>query len=276
MNLSTRPASNYLLADLVQVLNRGFEQYFVPIQFTNSTFLNMLSKDGIDLSASRVLLADDRPCGIALIARRAARRASRLAAMGIALDTRGKGAGTWLMKELIAEAHERGEHEMVLEVIEQNQPAVRLYENYGFKRIRRLIGCIRQGGEVKQEGELQEFDVNELGRLITQHGLPDLPWQLSRESITQMDPPARVFRHGETYIAISNPEAEHIVIWSLLVEPQARGRGLGTKMLKRVIANHPGKTWHVPAICPEEFSGVFERAGFERESLSQWQMKLSL
>jgi ribosomal protein S18 acetylase RimI-like enzyme len=223
-----------------------------------------------------VLLADDRPCGIALIARRAARRASRLAAMGIAREARGKKAGTWLMKELIAEAGERGDREMVLEVIEQNQAAVRLYENYGFARIRRLIGCIRTDGEERQEGGLQTVEVNDLGRLIAQHGLPDLPWQLCRESITQMDPPARVFRHGETYIAISNPEAEHIVIWSLLVEPQARGRGLGTKMLKRVIANHPGKTWHVPAICPEEFSGVFERAGFERESLSQWQMKLSL
>ena len=31
------------------------------------------------------------------------------------------------MKELIAEACERGDSEMVLEVIEQNEPAVRLY-----------------------------------------------------------------------------------------------------------------------------------------------------
>jgi hypothetical protein len=47
-------------------------------------------------------------------------------------------------------------------------------------------------------------------------------------------------------------------------------------MLKRIIANYAGKTWHVPALCPEEFGKVFERAGFEKEKLSQWQMKLEL
>lgn len=74
----------------------------------------------------------------------------------------------------------------------------------------------------------------------------------------------------------SNPEAEHVVIWSLLVEPSARGNRFGMDMLKNVMANHPGKTWHVPAIFPEEFGNIFERAGFEREDISQWQMKLLL
>jgi hypothetical protein len=66
------------------------------------------------------------------------------------------------------------------------------------------------------------------------------------------------------------------VIWSLLVEPAARGKDLGVDMLQRVIASHPGKTWHVPAIFPEEFGKIFERAGFKREELTQWQMKLRL
>ncbi len=66
------------------------------------------------------------------------------------------------------------------------------------------------------------------------------------------------------------------MIWSLLVEPDARGKELGVDMLQRVIANHPGKTWHVPAIFPEEFGGIFEHAGFEQEELTQWQMRLML
>ena len=77
-------------------------------------------------------------------------------------------------------------------------------------------------------------------------------------------------------MVVSNPEAEHIVIWSLLVEPEARGNELGIKMLRRVMAHYPGRTWHVPALCPEEFGTVFEKAGFEKEKLSQWQMKLKL
>lgn len=276
MALTSLPASNFPVSDLVSVLNQGFEDYLIPVQFTNSAFLNMLHKDGIDLSISRILLADQEPCGIALIARRGALRACRLAAMGINKAARGKGAGSWLMKKLIADASERGDHEMVLEVIEQNEPAVRLYRNYGFESVRRLIGFIRKNAEEREKNDLQEIDLQEMGPLISQHGLPDLPWQLSGESITQMNPPIHAYRNKKAYIAISNPAAEHVAIWSLLVEREARGHGLAAKMLKHVIAEHGRRTWHVPALCPEEFEKVFEGAGFEREKLSQWQMKLNL
>jgi ribosomal protein S18 acetylase RimI-like enzyme len=278
MDFDIVPASNYSLPDLVQLLNRGFEEYFISIRFTADIFSNMLRKDGIDLADSRVLIADDQACGIALIARRRALHTSRLAAMGIAKETRGKGAGSWFMKELVHDACKRGDHEMVLEVIEQNEPAVKLYRNYGFETVRRLVGYTHRGKDEQEneKGDLHEIDLREMGRLIAQHGLADLPWQLSGESIPQMNPPPRAYHDDQAYIVISNPEAEHVVIWSLLVEPAARGKGLGTKLLRRALATWTGKTWHIPALCPEEFGRVFEQAGFEKETLSQWQMKLNL
>ncbi|HET9911247.1 MAG TPA: GNAT family N-acetyltransferase [Anaerolineales bacterium] len=276
MNFDSAPASNYPLPDLVKFLNRGFEAYFVPIQFNTVTFLDMLRKDGIDLTASRVLILDDQPCGLALIARRG--WVSRLAAMGIATEVRGKGAGSWFMKGLIDEARRRGEREMVLEVIEQNEPAVKLYEKSGFQVVRRLIGFTHRDKEAEENerGALHKIDLREMGQLVSQHGLPDLPWQLSGESIAQMNPPACAYSKGQAYMAISNPEAEQVVVWSLLVELEARGKNLGANLLKSVIASHRGKTWHMPAIFPEEFGKAFERADFKRQELSQWQMKLIL
>ena len=275
MEFSILPASNYPLPDLVQYLNQGFEDYFIPIQFNHVTFLNMLRKDGIDLTASRILLVDHHPCGIALIARRG--WTSRLAAMGISSERRGKGAGSWFMEKLTEEACERGDREMLLEVIEQNEPAVKLYRRCGFESVRRLLGFVRKDSKESDPGDLQEIDLREMGRLVSQYGLPDLPWQLSGESIAQMNPPARAFRNGQAYVAVSNPEAEHVVIWSLLVEPQARGRGLGTRLLKSMLAlGATNPTWHAPAVFPEEFQKVFRRAGFEQEKLSQWQMSLPL
>jgi len=276
MDFDTALASNYSLPDLVEFLNRGFEDYFVPIQFNTFTFLNMLRKDGIDLTASRVLIVDHQPCGMALIARRG--WASRLGAMGIAKKARGRGAGSWFMDALVKEAYERDEREMVLEVIEKNDVAVKLYRKSGFQTVRRLIGFTRRDKDEDQneKSDLQEIDLREIGKLISQHGLPDLPWQLSAESIAQMNPPARAYRKGQAYVAVSNPNSEHLVIWSLLVEEQARGNGLGIDMLRSLIASHAGKTWHVPAIFPEEFEKVFKRAGFEKEKLSQWQMHLNL
>jgi GNAT superfamily N-acetyltransferase len=275
--MDIKSASDYPMADLVQLLNLSFENYLVHIHFNLTQFQTMLRKDSIDLTTSRVLLKDDNPSGIALIARRG--RVSRLAAMGIVKKARGKKIGTWFIEQLVSEARTRNDRGMVLEVIEQNDAAVRLYQKQGFQTIRRLIGFIRSENSpnfVSEANEhLHEIDLREMGRLILQHGLPDLPWQLSGETIALLHPPVRAFKKGCAYIVISNPDVEQVVIWSLLVEPEARGKGLSVELLENVMANYPGKTWHVPAIWPEEFGVIFERVGFQREELSQWQMRLS-
>jgi ribosomal protein S18 acetylase RimI-like enzyme len=165
---------------------------------------------------------------------------------------------------------------MLLEVIEQNDAAVRLYEKFGFQNMRRLFGYLRKEAVELEPGHVQEVDVREVGWLIAQHGLHDLPWQLTGETISQMTPPTRAYCKGKAYIVISDPESGHVVIWSLLVEPDARGNHFGRRILKTVIANHPQKTWHVPALYPQELGRVFESAGFQREALTQWQMRLAL
>jgi GNAT superfamily N-acetyltransferase len=274
MKLDTTPASNYPMPDLVQLLNLSFESYLIPVHFDIPYFLNMLRKDNVDLSLSRVLLADGEPAGIGLIARRG--WTSRLAAMGIVKGMRGKKAGSWFMARLIQEARERGDREMLLEVIEQNEPAVRLYKNHGFQTVRRLVGYQHQDAKQDAKNGLEEIDLREMGYLILQHGLSNLPWQLSGETIALLNPPARAFKKGNAYIAISNPDLENVVISSLLVEPQARRQGLAVDLIETIMANYPGRIWHVSAIWPEEFGIIFERAGFQRQEISQWQMKLEL
>jgi len=274
MTLDIRSASDYRLPDLTQLLNLSFENYLVPVTFNLLQFLTMIRKDSVDLAASRVLLVDEQLAGIALIARRG--WTSRLAAMGIVQSQRGQGAASWFMERLIREARERDDQDMVLEVIEQNESAVHLYQKCGFQSVRRLIGLIRKDADESAKNSLETIDLREAGGLVSRYGLADLPWQLAGETIAHMNPPACTYRNGPALVVISNPQAEHVVIWSLLVEPEARGKDLGVDMLQCVIAKHPGKTWHIPALFPEEFGKVFEQAGFEREELTQWQMMRKL
>jgi len=270
MGFDIRPASDYPLADLVSTLNLSFEHYLVPVQFNLNQLLTMIRKDGIDLSASRMMLVDGAPSGIAFIARRG--WTSRLAAMGVVSDARGKGAGTWLLEQMLRESAERADRAMTLEVIEQNDAAVHVYRKAGFESVRRLMGFQLRDTTQHDRLPLQEVDLRDVGALILKHGLPDLPWQLSGETIAHMTPPTKAYCFEGAYAVISNPETEHVVIWSVLVETSARGKRLATTMLHGLMAQHRGKTWHVPAIYPEEMADVFARAGFEREELSQWQM----
>ena len=279
MTLTLKPAHEYPIPFLADLMTRSFEAYFVPINITDTVMLTMMRRDGIDLTASRVLMKDDEPIGLAMIARRG--WTSRLAAMGVTINARSGGVGTWAMGQIIEEAKGRGDKEMLLEVIEQNTAGVKLYEKVGFTKIRRLVGykldttlapAAVPGGDVA----LEEIDIRELARLVTYHGLKDLPWQLSGATIMQHTPPSRAFRINDAYCLITNPDATDVAISSVLVKTRSRGAGLSAVLLRALFAKFPGKVWHVSAIYPEEMGFIFEHVGMEREALSQWQMSRAL
>ncbi len=274
MTITFQSVLDYDIESAAKILTAGFADYFVPVQIPAAGLLNMVRQDSVDLQWSRVILQNEKPVGVALIARRG--WTSRLAAMSIVPDARGQGIGAMCVQQLLDEARARGDRTMTLEVIEQNTPAVRLYEKCGFVKMRRLIGF---GGQPQPEPsamELMQVDVREVARVLIAHGGDDLPWQLSGETLAQAGPPTLAFQNEYSYIAFSNPDAPTIVVRALVTLPHARRQGHAGALLRAVIARYPEKTWRVPATLPEEFSGVFEKCGFTREKLSQWQMDTGL
>jgi len=165
---------------------------------------------------------------------------------------------------------------MLLEVIEQNTAGVKLYEKVGFTKIRRLVGYRLENPPVESEEELEEVDIREVARMVSYHGLKDLPWQLSGPTIAHHTPPSRAYRLNDAYCLISNPEATDVSISSVLVKARSRGAGLSAVLMRALFARFPNKVWHVSPIFPEEMGVIFEQVGMTRETLSQWQMSLKL
>jgi N-acetylglutamate synthase-like GNAT family acetyltransferase len=237
--------------------------------------VNLLARlrlDAVDLGQSLVVIANDAVVGVALVARRG--WSSRVAAMGVASDWRGKGVGRFLMDELLRDARQRGDRQMVLEVIVQNQTAVRLYESVGFMRVRRLVGLVNDRPGALASLEPEEFDIRDLGRMIAVSGLSDLPWQLSAETIAHYTPPFRAYRLDGASALISDPGEKDVRFHALLVEPGLRHAGRAARLVCAIMMHHPERIWHVPAVFPEEIIGPLEAAGFRREVLAQWQMRL--
>lgn len=273
-SFSFKPVLSFSIPETAALLTRGFEGYFVPIQIDDLALQTMIRRDGIDLSESRILLKDDEPVGVALIARRG--WTSRIAAMGIVTGARNSGAGSWAMEKLVNDAHARSDKELILEVIEQNEPAVHLYQKFGFKIARRLVGYKIENPQATSHDELEEIDIREMGRLISAHGLRDLPWQISAETIALHTPPSRAYKLGDAYMMLTDPKAGHVVIWSVLVKADARRAGQAPRVMRAAFSRFQNKTWHIPSLCPEEVGGLFEKMGMIREELSQYQMVLKL
>lgn len=154
------------------------------------------------------------------------------------------------MEMLLGEAAARGYRSMILEVIENNLPAVRLYEAFGFKTERRLVGYEGIFDLFGGEAKLEEVDIGQVSRLVGIFGLDDLHWQISAESLAQYRPPNRAYRLGDAYIVISIPAADQVVIRSLIGLPAARGQGQVRRLIQAVIAEHPDrKLGPVPGGC---------------------------
>jgi ribosomal protein S18 acetylase RimI-like enzyme len=270
MNLNLKAMVDCDISEVADVLNRGFADYFVKIEITAPVLFHMVAHDSIDLGESRVVLRDNEMVAAALVARRGWN--CRLAAMAAIPEARDCGIGSWLTGKLLAESRARGERKVELEVIEANAAGVHVYKKNGFRTLRRLLSFSLSDAEGGQAAELREVDIREVAVRVTAHGLPDLPWQISGESLAQTCPPSRAFNLRTAYMAISNPSEQSIAIRSLVVEPESRRRGEATRLLRALLSKFPGKTWNVPALCPEEIGSLFESLGFVPGSLSQFHM----
>lgn len=262
------------LEPAAEVLTRGFADYHVRAPFRVATLVQMIRTDSVDPAVSRVVCRDGVALGVALIARRG--WTSRLAAMAIVPEARRSGAGRAVLERVLAEAQARGDRTMILEVIEQNEPAVRLYETAGFHAVRRLVGGSGAGAGAESAARMTEEDPRDLAALVGRDGLPDLPWQLSGETLAHLAPPAVVYRLEGAWVAIADREASPATIRALITEHGRRRQGRATALLRAVMARHPGKEWRFPAIWPEELVGVFARVGLRRGDISQWQMVRAL
>ena len=91
----------------------------------------------------------------------------------------------------------------------------------------------------------------------------------------QMNPPAHAYRDGQAYVVLSNPGAEQVVIWSLLVE---RGAWAWPwhKDAQTFVADLAGRPGMSRRSARKEFEKVSNELVSKKKPLSQWQMKLEL
>ncbi|HYE42638.1 MAG TPA: GNAT family N-acetyltransferase [Caulobacteraceae bacterium] len=129
-------ASDFSLAALTRIWNAAYEDYLVPLNFTEALVERHVRRSQIDLSRSLVALVDDRPVGLSLAAVRAER--AWIGGFGIALPFRRRGLAGQLMTAQLELLDREGVAETVLEVIDEN-PARQLYRRSGFVETRDLL-----------------------------------------------------------------------------------------------------------------------------------------
>jgi GNAT superfamily N-acetyltransferase len=286
--MELKPASSVPLEELSRLVNDAFSNYFRPINMDPVKLSHWIQHDSIDMDESKVFEQDGEAVGFGLIARRGS--ASRLAAMGVVPSTAGKGVGTVAMARLVQEARDRGDSCLELEVVDQNERAIKMYLRAGFDIVRRLAGweCdspVVSNGHPSQSDldALESIPLSEAADFLTKHESPDLPWQVTGVSVAspegEGEPLPVAYRLGQAVAIIADPvvEEEKVTIHSLMVAPDHRRQGQASRLAAAVLAKYPGKKWIAKARLPEEHGAeLAAKFGFTRMPIGQVQMRLYL
>lgn len=161
--MSLVPAHRFSDEELAALFTRGYEGYFIPMHVDAATFRFMVDTWDVDLSRSRV----EPGKGVCNLAVRGER--GWIGGIGVVPEARRGGLGRALMEAVLGVAPPM----VTLEVLEQNEPAIRLYESLGFERTRML--------EVWALDAVREVDA----RSVTPEPLggKGLPWQREDASL---------------------------------------------------------------------------------------------
>jgi len=177
------PADSVDLDALTAVFNGAYSDYFVPLKLDRGGLELTIDICDIDLAASRVALEDGNPVAFAFLALRG--DDGWIGGMGTLPTHRRRGLGEKALTEVLGEAKTRGATSVRLEVIEQNQPARRLYEKLGFRRERDLNVWILDSAPPRVT-KAQPADPAEAHAWIKANRPAQEPWQRADETLEHM------------------------------------------------------------------------------------------
>ncbi|MCG8350116.1 MAG: GNAT family N-acetyltransferase [Chloroflexales bacterium] len=137
INMRFAPAGTFDLDTLADLFTRSFAEYFYPVNLSAENLAQQMRVESIDLWHSLVMLVDEQPVGIALLARRGER--VWCGGFGITLPWRGYGLAQPLAEAMIDQARQTGARTLTLEVLTRNKRAIRLYTRAGLHITRDLL-----------------------------------------------------------------------------------------------------------------------------------------
>ncbi|PWW17524.1 acetyltransferase (GNAT) family protein [Cytobacillus oceanisediminis] len=199
--MKIKKLSQCSLEEALTAWNKGFEGYLVPIKMDMEAFINRVVHEGLSPEKSIIAFMHEEPSGIIMTGIRevSGRKIAWNGGTGIAPEYRGKGLSVAMMEEVQNIYIEEGVNIAVLESIEENERAIRLYKKMGYEVTDHLLYLYKKVGRK----ELKPFRTLLIKRVYPEQLKAldfydgDAAWQCQWESV----------RFGEAAVFIS-PEGE--------------------------------------------------------------------
>ncbi len=267
---------------LHQAFNLAFDNYFVDMEMDFETFENrFLVKEKIDLSLSGAFFSEkDEILAFILhaVEFKNGVKTAYNAGTGVIPDFRGKKLTTALYSELINTLKEQAVEAIQLEVITENHPAIKAYENVGFQKKRTLhFYNSDTGPALKKNTRVTPTDFKStLDFNLYSDYTPSWPCQPSHLAAIKNQLACYAYQQDDLLqgYAVANLKSGRIHF--LGVHEQYRRQGIGTALLKQLAedAEKPLTVLNVPSSATV-VNRFLEKMTFEVK-INQYEMKYAL
>ena len=161
---------------LTQLFTLVYTDYHVPMHVDGPAMRFMRVASDLDRSASRLVRDGGEAVAIAMMGVRG--DDGWIGGMGVSPSHRGRGLGAHVMRAVLESARARGLRRVMLEVLQQNTHAIRLYEHLGFRHVRDLEVWAFPAPDAPDEApSVEPVPVEVAHRFIRDHRLAPEPWQ---------------------------------------------------------------------------------------------------
>lgn len=260
----------------------AFADYALDMSYMTREVLRCRAvKNGVDFAASPGAFLDGRLVGLTLVGVGiwAGEPAAFDACTGIVKAHRGQGLAGRLFEAALPGLRRRGVSRFLLEVLQENAPAIKAYERTGF-RITRPLACY-QCGDLELARAPETCAIRLVERDILDTFAAELDWQPSWENsfraIRAIPDEVRLYGAFDgslcTGLVVYYPTLRWIM--TLLVKRSHRNRGIGKALLDHALGrlDRNGRPVRANNVDPADAATatVLQRCGFKTFT-SQFEM----
>jgi len=289
MSYSYRFLSRDQFPQVHKTFLEAFAEYYVDTSgVTEEMLYNRAVKNGLQFGVSVGAFDGDRMVAMTMVGLDdwKGSPAAFDIGTGVVPDHRGKGVAKEMFEFAVPQLRERGVERFVLEVIQDNQPAIKAYEAVGF-RVTREFDCFQWDLErvVSAEGAGSPMEIRPASRNRLDEFRSHLEWRPSWEnsfsSIRRIPDQVDVYEAREceecTGLLVYYPLMNWIT--TLVVKRDRRRRGVGSALLEQFARERPGGQSSVRLVniehTDEATLSLLDKAGCEL-LVRQFEMELAL
>jgi len=237
--MTVKTLADVSISQIAEAINLSFSDYIVPFQLNAEQLQHKMIQEDVRLDLSIGVFDDDALVGIMLHGLRKQENnwVAYNAATGVAPNERGKGLVRKMYDFLIPKLKELQVKDMVLEVIEGNEPAIKAYEKTGYSISRKLV-CF--SGMVKAVEEQKDILIKEAAAFQWDKWLSFWDIQPSwQNAIQSMENNKNICKTIEAYLddelvgyLIYNPMSRKV--HQFAVSPQHRQKRIAAALFARL------------------------------------------